>query len=73
MKRRVRLVWVRSWSLVRVVGSYPQTNVGGVESYFTVERKLNRGKTSKPPMWGQPVKPRSGIVQVGDAGKHLSL
>ena len=35
------------WSLVRVVGSYPQTNVGGAESYFTAERKLNCGKTSK--------------------------
>lgn len=54
------------WSLVKVVGSYPIANVGGVESYFTAEGKLNCGKMSKSQL-RQPGKPRSGIVQVGDA------
>ena len=47
------------WSLVKVVGSYPIANVGGVEFYFTAEGKLNCDKTSKSQLratekpWGE--------------------
>ena len=36
------------WSLERVIGFKPPANVDRVESYFSIERKRNCGKTSKP-------------------------
>ena len=57
------------WSLVKVVGSYPIANVGGVEFHFTAEGKLNRGKTSKSQVRATE-KPRDGMSELGDSDEY---